>query len=245
MSSRENILNKLGLPIIPENWLKLSFSRGVDRNKAIILSNELKQFAEDYFLDKTKTNVEILNEAKELKRTPLEIFPLMKIDINAYSLFIFNQFIEENVKTEAIVSELKISCTSEVFELLELLGAGNKNADSKVILKLLKIGLNHIKKYYDYYFTDIRIYMENYEDLFNMYENEYFMIDTNIVKSKENLAILSEIKKLEENILAIFKLPYSNQFREILINGFKKYTLYPSILRQLEQAEINFTYNQL
>lgn len=237
---REIILNKLGLPYIPEHWFYLCFEKEIKKEETNVIIKQLQTVADKYFSEKVQTDVMILNEARETENDPLTILPQIDIVIDSYTFFLFQQFVVEKIpeKTESILLELKTACKSNIKYQLDLLGTGDIKADLAQINKLQKKGLKHIKKYYDFFFSEIRKKINDYENLYYKYGSEYFVLNINIILNKKNLTVLNKIMILEKSILSLYNLPYTDRYRKIIINCFTKHTYYPEILKRLELAKL-------
>jgi hypothetical protein len=150
VNAEKDILSYFGLPLTSK-YIKLIwniFDVTDNVNEAIaILMEEMEQKAKEFALTKEKNMATKLLEGIENKKEAFDLFPDILIDLNLYTLFIYNEIlIKKNNSVESVIQEFeKIKgkeCISNIYQLSQL----SKNYEQSEYYKSLK---NKELKYLD------------------------------------------------------------------------------------------------
>ncbi len=138
----KEILSYFGLPL-SSKYIKLiwnTFEVMENVNDAIsILLDELEEKAKEFELSKAKSMATKLMEGLKNKTEAFDLFPDMQIDLNLYTLFIYNEmFVRKKEPIEKIIQELdKVKgkeCLSDIYQLSKI----SKNYEESDFYQSLK-----------------------------------------------------------------------------------------------------------
>jgi hypothetical protein len=116
---KEEILAKFGLPACSSYVNILEFEEyptELELNQKI---NELHQLAAKFYLRKTKTDIQLLKEAKDLDLDPMDVLPELNISTHIYTRFVYEKVLlknRDNLKN--ILRELNYVNEPEILDAL-------------------------------------------------------------------------------------------------------------------------------
>jgi len=155
VNAEKEILTYFGLPLTSK-YIKLIwniFDVTENINEAIaILLKELEQKAKEFDIAKEKNIATKLIEGIENQKEAFDLFPDIQIDLNLYTLFIYNEIlIKKKNNIESVIQEFeKIkgkNCLSNIYQLSQL----SKNYEESEYYKVLNIiGLKYLDDFVDW-----------------------------------------------------------------------------------------------
>lgn len=142
---KEGILQSFGLPGTPENDQLIWFTEIPTELELEERSAQLRKSAEEYLLSSPESDLGLLTEARDEKKNPFEILPLLKITPHGYTIFVYNQILLPGKDSvENVLHELKLANQTSILGMLGNLQQGNTQNPDELIQKLKTQGLRYI-----------------------------------------------------------------------------------------------------
>lgn len=142
MGRKEELLRKFGLPASASNMAILEFEDLPTDFELSTKINELHQRAAYYFNKKTKTDIQLLQEARDMSLDAIEVLPELKISTHIYTHFVFNRILLKNRDSiKNILRELNYVNEPEILDALGRLAfcEGEEAAKASVFLDNFRI----------------------------------------------------------------------------------------------------------
>ena len=136
---RAKILASFGLPDSNKYGEILFVKTQPTDNDIENIINKLKQAASDYLLSPAKTDVQILEEAVELKLDPEQVLPEFGITSHLYTLFVYKEILlTKRDEPLAVLEALRLANDKKTLNLLGIVAlAKNFGEEEKKMLEYL------------------------------------------------------------------------------------------------------------
>ena len=141
LALQDDILTGFGLPLNPDNEKILEFEKVPTEIEIDEIIIQLKNFATNYLLSDAKTELQILNDAQEMKLDAFYLLPELKVTTHSYTIFIYEKiFLEKKDCAENILLELRL--VKNIPKVLNALGMLDNTEDinsveSKDLIKFI------------------------------------------------------------------------------------------------------------
>lgn len=142
---KEGILQSFGLPGTPENDQLVWFTRTPTDTELKERYEQLRTRAEEYLLSSPESDIQILTEARDAKKNPFEVLPLLKVTPHVYTIFVYNQILlggKDSV--EHVLHELKLANQTAILGMLGNLQQGNTQNPDELTGKLRTLGIKYL-----------------------------------------------------------------------------------------------------
>jgi len=136
VKTEKNILSYFGLPLTSKYikliWNTFNLTNNLNDNITLML-DELQRKSREYQSSKNANISDKLLHALENKREAFDLFPEIDIDLNLYTLFVYNEmFLAKHHAVDIIIRELQKAsakeCLSNIYQL-SLLSKKYENSD--------------------------------------------------------------------------------------------------------------------